>query len=263
MFEHKTNRTLCVIPCYNEAVNLASLFSDIRTSKLAKVCDILFVDDCSQDETPSLITKEGFHLIQHSQNRGYGGAVRTGYDFAVSKGYENFILFPGDHQRKADDALLLIAMLEEQEVDVVVGNKFHIYLANGSPVRRRIGNIIFSRMAKHLWSSTVEDVLAGFKVYRISAVRPFFDFLPFGYPLDIVFSLYASRCGLKMREIPVACRYDQHTTKMRSVIGVSIQLMVYALVHYFFIYPYWFLVNSRRSSGLTSLETGILDPEGS
>ena len=239
-------RTLCVIPCYNEAINLPSLFADLSSSNLLKVCDVVFVDDCSRDETAKLILKEGFRLLQHPQNLGYGGSVRTGYDYALSKGYKNFILFPGDHQRKAADALFMISLLEEERLDVVVGNKFHIYLANGSPVRRRIGNIIFSQMAKHFWGSPVEDVLAGFKVYRISAVRSFFDFLPFGYPLDIVFSLYASRCQLKMREVPVACRYDRNTTKMKSVILVSMKLMAYALTHYFLLYPYWSLIASRR-----------------
>jgi glycosyltransferase involved in cell wall biosynthesis len=225
---------LCIIPCYNEEYNLPALFDDIKKNQLELHADIVFVDDGSSDETKRFIHNAGYVCLQHDANRGYGQAVITGFHYARQSGYEVFAIFPGDHQRQVTDLLILYQQLCARNVDVVVGSKFHIYSEKYGPVRRRIGNRIFSRLAKVFWQAPIEDVLSGFKVYRMSAVEPFLHKLPTQYSFDIVFSLYACRAGLKIIEVPVNCRYDEHTSKMRSVIWVSIKMLNSLLYHYVF-----------------------------
>ena len=111
---------------------------------------------------------------------------------------------------------------------------FHIYSEKYGPIRRRIGNIIYSTMARFIWKSPIEDVLSGFKIYNVKAVLPFFEILPEGYPFDICFSFYASLFKLKVTELPVDCRYDDHTSKMKSVIWVSIKMLTHLIFHLFF-----------------------------
>lgn len=226
-------RILCAIPCYNEGFNLPSLLVDLNQTELTNV-DFVFIDDGSKDNTRELIENSGYKYIFHATNGGYGKAVQTGFKYAVEQKYDGFVIFPGDHQRSAKDLRRLIDLFLHSDFDVVTGSKFHIYSEKYGPIRRRIGNRIFSSIARIFWQSPIEDVLSGFKIYRVNAVRDFFFRLPVGYPFDIVFSLYAAREGLKVTEIPVDCRYDDHTSKMRSVLWVSFLMFSHLFIHYFF-----------------------------
>lgn len=223
--------TLCAIPCYNESYNLPNLFNDIEEHKIAESADILFIDDASTDHSVDVIKKKFENVICHSKNFGYGQVVKTAFEYAIKHGYESLIIFPGDGQRSAVDLKKLILTYQNSDYDVVTGSKFHIYSDKYGPINRRLGNIIYSNIAHLGWESPIEDVLSGFKIYNVSAVQPFFHILPKGYPFDICFSFYASRFGLKVTEVPVNCRYDAHTSKMKSVIWVSIKMLAKLLYH--------------------------------
>jgi glycosyltransferase involved in cell wall biosynthesis len=230
-------RVLCVISCFNEAENLPSLFADISQEHLDSFCDFLFVDDASSDESAQLIERfialdtTSARLVRHSKNLGYGGCVKTGLEHARTHNYEWMVLFPGDHQRSAKDVNLMIDHQIVTSADVVVGSKFHIYSDKYGPIGRRIGNRIYSWIARVGWKSPIEDVLSGFKLYRVASVAPLAAFLPGGYGLDIVFSYYASLTGLKVAELPVNCRYAHNTTKMKSIIWVSFKMLTVLMLH--------------------------------
>lgn len=226
---------LCVVPCYNESKNLPNLLEDIVDSNLPAFVELLFVDDFSSDATLEIIQGSGYNVVRHSSNQGYGGSVKTGLKHAIQQGYSRMVIFPGDHQRSAADVILLIQEQERTHVDVVVGSKFHIYSEKYGPIRRRIGNRLFSLMAQKLWRSPIEDVLSGFKIYCIDAIKPMIPYLPGGYPFDIVFSYYSSQMGLRISEIPVNCRYSKDTTKMKSVLLVSLKMLFSLAKHALFV----------------------------
>jgi glycosyltransferase involved in cell wall biosynthesis len=228
---YQAPKILCLIPCFNEAVNLPSLFLDLKTHSIHEVATLLFVDDGSTDATCEFIRREGYAVIQHKKNLGYGGSVKTGFRYAIQNGFTHLVLFPGDHQRSAKDVMRLIEEQDRSGADVVVGSKFHIYSKRYGPIRRRLGNRIYSTIARVMWSSPIEDVLSGFKVYRLARVAPIVERLPNSYALDIVFSYEVARNGLKIREIPVDCRYTETTSKMRSVFWVSVDMLATLIWH--------------------------------
>lgn len=229
----KRKAILCAIPCYNESYNLPALFADLEHEGIATVADIIFIDDHSTDRSQEMIMQRGYQVIRHPSNLGYGQAVQTGFTYATEGHYEAFIIFPGDHQRRGKDLKRLIEIHQRREFEVVTGSKFHIYSEKYGPIRRRLGNIIYSRIARHGWNSPIQDVLSGFKIYSVPAVLPFFHLLPKGYPFDICFSMYASRHGLRVTEVPVDCRYDDHTSKMKSVLWVSFKMLMHLALHFF------------------------------
>lgn len=81
-----------VIPCYNEAANVAGLKADLwpvvqRLQKTGywQAVEVIFVDDGSSDNTVELLTREfaGIEevgLLRHARNRGLGAALRTGFE---------------------------------------------------------------------------------------------------------------------------------------------------------------------------------------
>lgn len=212
-----------MIPCFNEAANLPQLIQEIQESELPSHCDILFVDDGSNDASASLLDAAGFPVIHHSGNFGYGASIKSGLRYAKRQNYRNLAVYPGDRQRSLADLLQLIRLAENSSVDVVVGSKFHSL--RKIPLRRAWGNRFFSQLAKILWRSPFSDVLSGFKVYRVSSVSAFFEQLPDRYEFDLIFSLYCRRHGLAVKEIPVSVRYHAHSTKMKSLVAVGMKML--------------------------------------
>ena len=236
-------KVLCAVAVYNESFNLPNLFKDVEDQALADYVDFVFIDDFSTDHSVSLIQNAGYEVLSQPEKGGYGGAVKMGMRLASERGYQYMVLFPGDHQRQANDVKKLISLALKTNHDVIVGSKFHIYseFYKGS-IGRKFGNKLYSNFAKFFWNSSISDVLSGFKIYKVARTHAIMEVVPQGYPLDIVFSLYASRQKLIMSEIPVNCRYDQNTTKMKSIALVSMNMMLHLLTHLF----YFEFLNRRK-----------------
>src|SRR5437870_1812257 len=67
-------RVMAVMPAYNAALTLERTLADIPPGS---VDEILLVDDCSRDNTVEVARRLGVRVIQHSENRGYGGNQKT------------------------------------------------------------------------------------------------------------------------------------------------------------------------------------------
>ena len=81
-----------IIPAFNEAENLPIVIDDVQREAGKHVadgqCEIIIVDDGSQDETSTVAGKAGEQdtrivVRRHPQNRGLGAAIRTGYEAAT------------------------------------------------------------------------------------------------------------------------------------------------------------------------------------
>lgn len=229
MTSSSQEKFLCLVPCYNEAVNLPGLLRDLDRPDLEARCDFLFLDDASTDETPILLRQAGRKLQRQALNAGYGAAVKAGLRYAQSQGYSRMAVFPGDRQRSVEDLFRLLQEMEGGTWDLVIGSKLRNHQA--IPWRRALGNRLFSRLAALLWRTPFQDVLSGFKVYRVASILPLLEALPDRYEFDLVLAAYVGRLGLAAKEIPVSVHYHLHSTKMRSASVVGLKMLVAALKH--------------------------------
>lgn len=227
MASETREKTLCLVPCFNEEPNLPHLLQELGSQALSQRCDIVLLDDGSSDATASLLRQHRFPLIQHPSNLGYGAAIKSGLRYAREKGYRHLAVFPGDRQRSIEDLLRIVQEIEDNPCDLVVGNKLHHPAS--IPWKRAVGNRLFSTMARVMWRAPFRDVLSGFKAYRVASVMPFLEQLPDRYEFDLVFSLYCGKLGLTVREIPVGVRYHAHSTKMTSEVGVGLRMLFSSL----------------------------------
>jgi len=116
------NKSLIIIPALNEEGNIASVLHGIF--KYCPDCDVLVVNDGSKDATSSVAKKEGVNVIDHLYNIGYGGALQTGFKYAVDSGYEYVIQFDADGQHDPEDIIKIIEKLETNSYDIVIGSRF-------------------------------------------------------------------------------------------------------------------------------------------
>lgn len=89
-------KVIVVLPAYNAGLTLEKTYMEIPFDI---VDEVVLVDDRSKDDTVTVATRLGIkHIIQHQQNRGYGGNQKSCYDKALSLGGDIVIMLHPDYQ---------------------------------------------------------------------------------------------------------------------------------------------------------------------
>ncbi len=122
-----------VIAAYNEADAIGTTVTDLRSLD----SHIVVVDDGSSDATAEEARRAGARVVQHLFNRGQGAALQTGISYALQQGAEYIVTFDADGQHRKEDIAALIAPLQENQADVVLGSRF-IRDAAEIPLARRL-----------------------------------------------------------------------------------------------------------------------------
>ena len=153
-------------PAYNDAGTIASLV--ITSVKIAATLtddfEVIVVNDGSQDDTPKILDElariypERVRIVHHETNRGYGGALRTG--FATAR--KDFVFYTdGDAQYDPAEMTLLWQKMTG-DVDWVNGWK----ISRSDPLHRIIIGRVYHHMVKLLFGLKVRDVDCDFRLMR-------------------------------------------------------------------------------------------------
>ena len=198
---------LAVVPAYNEADTVIGVIDSVREH--APEFDVLVVDDGSTDATGELAREAGARVVRHPYNLGIGGAVQSGFAFALEEGYDYMVQVDGDGQHYAEEIpKLLEALDEDPTLDMVCGSRFlsdeHGYPA---PISRRTGIHVFAFVLSRIMGKgrRVSDPTSGFRLYNRRGIALFARDYPHDYPeVEAVLMVHFHR--LRMREVPVRMR---------------------------------------------------------
>jgi hypothetical protein len=199
-------RHIAIVPAYNEAESISSTIADLR--RHAPEFDVIVVDDGSTDETGRVAREAGAVVIRHPFNLGIGGAVQSGYQYALEHGYDRAIQFDGDGQHQASNIKDLLAELDKRpEMNMIVGSRFladdyHGYRSSAS---RRVGIRIFARVLSIIVGAAVTDPTSGFRLVTRRGIELFARDYPHDYPeVEAILLLHAHK--LRSAEVPVQMR---------------------------------------------------------
>jgi hypothetical protein len=194
--------SLAVVPAYNEAATVGGVVRSIREA--LPFFDVLVVDDGSTDATSTEATRAGALVISHPFNLGIGGAVQSGFAYALENDYDYLVQVDGDGQHEPRHVPDLIrAMQDDPDVDMVCGSRFLSQdFEYPAPVSRRTGIHIFAFVLSRIVGQRISDPTSGFRLYNRRAIAVFARDYPHDYPeVEAVLVLHFHR--LRMREIPV------------------------------------------------------------
>lgn len=153
-------------PAYNDAGTIASLV--ITSVKVAATLtddyEVIVVNDGSKDDTPKILDElariypDHVRIVHHAVNRGYGGALRSGFAAATKE----FVFYTdGDGQYDPSEVTALWSEMRDG-VDWVNGWK----ISRSDPMHRIIIGRVYHHFVKLLFGLTVRDVDCDFRLMR-------------------------------------------------------------------------------------------------
>lgn len=239
-----------VIPAYNEESGIAEIANRVLAVGQAlggvgiQHMELLVVDDGSKDKTAQIAGDiPGVQLIRHPHNRGYGAALKTGFNRAGGE-LIGFLDADGTYPPEYFPQLCTVAM---GGADLVIGSRM-AGAASEMPFTRRFGNLFFARLLSLVGRRSVTDSASGMRVFRRSVLSRLYP-LPDGLNLTPVMSTRAVHEGIRMAEVPIPYSERLGRSKLSVVHDGSLFLrsMLWTVLQY----------NPVRILGLVGL-TGIL-----
>jgi glycosyltransferase involved in cell wall biosynthesis len=207
-------RTLVIIPAHNEAANIGQVLRDVQATRLP--VDVLVIDDRSTDETATVAAQTGAHVLQLPNNLGYGGAVQTGFLYAVRYGYDYGVMMDADGQHDASSIEALLRVVQEGKADIALGSRFLGHMEYQASFVKRVGMAIFRQIVSRITGQHITDPISGFQALNRD-VMTFFatDNYPVDFPdADTILLLYFA--GFRLLEVPVTMRERLSGVSMHS-----------------------------------------------
>lgn len=222
----KTKNALTIVPVFNEK-NIIGGIIDRLMKPAASACDILIVDDCSNDGTYEAALQRGINILRHDKRMGCGPSVRSGIDYALRNGYEVAVVMAGNGKDSPEEIPRLLAAIQQERCDFVQGSR---YLRSGEftnmPSHRIWGTKLYSALFSLLINRRITDGTNGFRAVRLSIFKDkriniWQDWLC-NYEVESYLFYKALALGYKFKEVPVSKTYPADLkkgyTKVRPVV---------------------------------------------
>jgi len=190
-----------VLPAYNEAPNVGQAIAQAVAAMQSIGADyeVIVVDDGSSDETASIVeglipATPGLRLVRHPVNRGYGGALRSGFAAAQK---EFILLNAADNQFAMAEVTRFLPLLSQ--ADIVCGYRAQ----RQDTLIRKVNALGWNLLVRLLFGYLARDIDCGFKMFRRSVLERV-PLTSDGAMIDTELLAGAKARGLRIAEVAVS-----------------------------------------------------------
>jgi glycosyltransferase involved in cell wall biosynthesis len=194
-----------VCPAYNEARTIGAVLAGLTAAGY----QIVIVDDGSSDATCDIAAQHATAVIRHPVNLGQGAALKTGIDFALSRGAQAIVTFDSDGQHRASDVRHLLDALASRQADFALGSRF-LSATQNTPLLRRLllrAATLFTAAITGLRLTDTHNGLRAFTRRGALALNLRQDRMAHGS--EILEEI--ARSGLAYVEVPVTIEYTEYS----------------------------------------------------
>lgn len=217
-------KTLVIMPTYNEALNIVDSINSLFQHNEV---DLLVVDDNSPDATAQIAKQQAskrpgkIFVLERSNKEGLGRAYLDAFNWAFSHGYDRVVEMDADGSHRSID----LPKLLQVDADLVIGSR---WVAGGAvanwPAYRKAISRIGNRYAKLMLGTKVNDMTAGFRVYRTDFLKrlELDSIAAHGYAFQVEMTWRSIKAGGSVAEVPITfVERELGVSKMNTAIVIE------------------------------------------
>lgn len=230
------------IPCYNEALSLPLLLSELpRSVPGFETVEWLVIDDGSDDQTVSIAKKYGVnHIISHPKNLGLARAYMSGLEECLRLGADVIVNTDADNQYNSKDISLLVKPILEQNAEIVVGARPIIDIQHFSFTKKLLQRL-GSGFVRLVSRTDIPDAPSGFRAISRVAAQKTNVLSNYTYTLETI--IQAGQKNMKIVSIPIRVNRELRPSKLVKSTSSYVTRSVVTIVRIFVIYrPFRFFV---------------------
>ncbi|OLA34118.1 MAG: glycosyl transferase family 2 [Firmicutes bacterium CAG:321_26_22] len=232
----KKQKVLLIIPAYNEeesilnGVNKIYNYNKENNTKY----DIVVINDGSKDNTEKILCENNINHIKLINNLGIGGAVQTGYKYALENDYDIAVQFDGDGQHDIRYVRDVIKPITDNDANMVIGSRFIDKSTSKfkSSKARQMGIKMISFFIKLVTSKKIYDTTSGFRAVDKELIKKFSNSYPVEYP-EPVSTTEILKMEYKVKEVAVSMNERENgisSIRMWKNCYYMINVILYILV---------------------------------
>ncbi len=230
-----------IIPTYNNAGTIQKVIADVKQY----ASDIIVVNDGSTDSTSSILQGIGdIKIIEYSQNKGKGHALKLGLKRAYEWGYRYAITIDSDGQHYADDIPVFIERIEQVPDSLLIGARN--LTADNMPSKNTFANKFSNFWYKVETGKTLSDTQSGYRLYPLRPIQNL-RLITRRYEFEVEVIVRAAWRGVNVENVPIKVYYApeeervSHFRPLQDFTRISILNTVLVSYAFLFHYPWKFI----------------------
>lgn len=167
----KGKKVVVVFPAYKAAQTIERTYKEIPFDI---VDDVVLVDDNSPDDTVEVGKRLGIkHIVQHEQNKGYGGNQKSCYSKALEIGADIVIMVHPDYQYTPLLIHSMASIIAYDVYPVVLGSRIlgNGALRGGMPMYKYIFNRCLTLFENIMLGQKLSEYHTGYRAFSADVIR--------------------------------------------------------------------------------------------
>ncbi|HEU4876215.1 MAG TPA: glycosyltransferase family 2 protein [Sphingomicrobium sp.] len=189
-------RIAVVLPCYNEEAAIAETVAGFRAALPGAT--IYVYDNNSRDRTVEIAQRSGA-IVRSERQQGKGHVVRRMF---ADVDADIYVMADGDLTYDPAAAPAMVAMLVDEQLDMVVGTRQHD-AAEAYRGGHVLGNKLFTGLLSRLFGRSFSDIFSGYRVFSRRFVKSF-PVLSEGFEIETEISVHALELKMPVGEVETA-----------------------------------------------------------
>jgi glycosyltransferase involved in cell wall biosynthesis len=226
-------KVVVIMPAYNAGQTLRKTFSEIPFDV---VDEVILTDDRSTDDTVKVAQELGIHhIIEHDENKGYGGNQKSCYNKALDVGADIIIMLHPDYQYTPKLIVSMTYLMSNGVYPVVIASRIlgKGALKGGMPLYKYVANRFLTLSQNLLMNQKLSEYHTGYRAYTRDVLEAIdYDKYSDDFIFDNQFLAEILYQGYEVAEITCPTKYFEEASSINfarsskygiGVLGVSVK----------------------------------------